>query len=74
MKDEAAIALGAGVFALAICLLVAFTGLASDRMEYDAFLRSQALVLSCRAERAKAAAPETVDEICGPFPKYEDFK
>lgn len=67
--NEAGAAIGIGVFVLAIALLLCFTGLATDRMRYENFLRAQAVVLSCRAEQ-----PNVADKLCGPVPTFADFK
>jgi hypothetical protein len=70
MNDpNAGIAIGLGVFALAIGLRLSFTGLASDRMRYETFLQAQASVLSCRSNN-----PAGADRLCGPVPSYADFR
>jgi hypothetical protein len=67
--NETAAAIGIAVFILAVTLLLSFTGLAKDRMRYENFLRAQAVVLACRAERPNAA-----DNVCGPVPSFAEFK
>ncbi len=58
-----------GVFVLGFALLLSFTGMASDRMRYETFLRAQAAALACRAEH-----PNQPDKLCGPVPTYTEFK
>jgi hypothetical protein len=67
--NETAAAIGIGVFILAVALLLTFGGLATDRMRYENFLRAQAVVLACRAERPNAA-----ENVCGPVPSFTEFK
>jgi hypothetical protein len=67
--NETGVAIGIGVFILAVALLLTFGGLATDRMRYENFLRAQAVVLACRAERPNAA-----DNVCGPVPTFAEFK
>jgi len=67
--NETGVAIGIGVFILAVALLLTFGGLATDRMRYENFLRAQAVVLACRAERPNAA-----DNVCGPVPSFTEFK
>ncbi len=67
--NETAAAIGIAVFILAVALLLTFGGLATDRMRYESFLRAQAVVLACRAERPNAA-----DNVCGPVPTFAEFK
>jgi len=73
MKDNDLIMAGMVVMFLAF-LLVTMGNTISSGMRYRTFLQSQTLVLSCRAERASASSSKTIEEICGPVPKYEDFK
>jgi hypothetical protein len=69
MKDsEVGITVGVGVFVLAFGLILTFSGLASDRLRYDTFLRAQAASLACRAEH-----PNQPDKLCGPVPTYQEF-
>ena len=73
MKDNDLI-MAAMVILLLAGLLVGMGDIISGGMRYRTFLQSQTLVLSCRAERASASSSKTIEEICGPVPKYEDFK
>ncbi len=68
--NEAGIAIGIGVFVLAVALLLTFGGLATDRMRYESFLRAQAVVLDCRSKHH----PDLADKSCGPVPTFADFK